>query len=183
MADNSINDALLNRLTTAAIKLDNAKTTGQSDSMVSILQSDYDSARQSIIERLNYEDQQEARDHDTSPERLKQLSFSDSEKVRFFTAGNINTTPEVLEALSKDSARMVRIQIIDQPKAPHAAYENIAHDPDQFVRGMLVTSQYVPADVIEILVNDEVPEIREQAIKWLQWRQKEKQNNDHHRDK
>jgi hypothetical protein len=174
MADNSINDALLDRFTATAIKLDNAKRTGQSESVIAILQSDYDSARQSINDRLSYEDQQEARNHDTSPERLKQLSYSSSEKVRFFVAGNPETPPEVLEALSKDDSRMVRTQLSDQRKTPHAAYENLAHDPDPFIRSMLLNGPYVPEDVIEMLTEDEAPEIREQAAKWIQRRQKEK---------
>jgi hypothetical protein len=110
------------------------------------------------------------------PRVIQTLSKDNNKDVRINVVTNPNCPPEVLANLSKDPEDRVRQLVAWNSKCPPDTLQILAKDPDKYVRSYIIKNWKCPIEVLQILSEDPDENIRKMAIKRLNRKLNQRQN-------
>ncbi len=115
------------------------------------------------ILRFNTKTQVEIAKKMDNVDELKRLAYVADEEVLCAIASNESSTSEVLNIVAKRGTRLAKAYVVFNEKTSPETLRELALCGDSAVRLMVACSGKTPKDALEILMEDEIYEVREMA--------------------
>lgn len=101
-----------------------------------------------------------AKNRNSPPELLEQLSHETLQRIREEIASNPSTPPEVLERLSTEPDKDLRRQVAKNPNAPSRVLERLSLDNDFAIRAIVGLNPSSPPELLMKLAEDNDHSVR-----------------------
>ena len=109
-----------------------------------------------------------AKDHDTHPTTLDELSQDDNWLIRAAVAENPNVSQHALEALSEDDNWVVQHRVAKNTETPDEVLDKMSKSDDWRVRVGVTENLNAPDDILKSLADDANEEVRNSAKETLE---------------